>query len=324
MQWKKMLIHISGNVNFSLMRTSTLKTFMIIAFVIKNLFSMTVIKWQLYLAHISGQTITELITVCGPVFRVNLFNWNLMLDVTSFRVSCDNVRDFSNFEFQLFSGLIASTHCWRYVLITFTSFKHRIEIIFIFVPILLCLPRAFVACTGKSTETTLWTRLSNLQNVLEIIEKGDGWVGYAHWLIFELASFGSGSAIYQSDNVAQIMLWSDHGSFYTRCVCVCIIFHITCHTRPGKLRHFAACVAASSISTIVPSSGPSQPPPCYTRFSLSFSLRLTLFVLHRSGLKANCTSPRLPLSHTLYLLALSLSISLCPSQQLQHLASHQM
>lgn len=74
MQWKKMLIHISGNVNFSLMRTSTLKTFMIIAFVIKNLFSMTVIKWQLYLAHISGQTITELITVCGPVFRVNLFN----------------------------------------------------------------------------------------------------------------------------------------------------------------------------------------------------------------------------------------------------------
>lgn len=42
----------------------------------------------------------------------------------------------------------------------------------------------------------------------------------------------------------------------------------------GKLRHFATCVAASSISTIVASSGPSQallppPPPLSSRPSLS-------------------------------------------------------
>lgn len=225
--------------------------------------------------------VTALITMCGPFWSEPL---QLKFDARCFTLSSGLVWQDGHTVRVIFwissalgpsVWLIATHDEWRHVLITFTSFKHRIEIVFIFIPILFgCLMHCRLPATGKSTKTTPRAQLGNLPNVLEIIERRElGWSsgrvqqpgegkGLNNWLIFELAAATASSAIYQSDNVAQIMLWSDHGSFYS--MRVCIIFHITCHTRPTKLRHFATCVAASSISTIVASSGPSQPPLPFT------------------------------------------------------------
>lgn len=100
--------------------------------------------------------VTALITMCGPFWSEPL---QLKFDARCFPLSSGLVwQDGHTVRviFWISSALGASvwliaTHESRHVLITFTSFKHRIEIVFIFIPILFgCLMHCRLPATGKS------------------------------------------------------------------------------------------------------------------------------------------------------------------------------
>lgn len=293
---------------------------MIIVLVIKKFGTLTVIKWQLYLAaYISSQTsILQNSLQWEARFRSEPLQ--MKFDARCFTLSglfFDNVRVFfSFFIFEISSalsgrlcGLSHATHWWRYVLITFTSFKHRAlywNCFYYYAQFyfrcLIQLPPAL-----EKPKTTP----NNLQNVLEIIgkrEKGDVSRVTAHWLIFELASYGSGSlALLFTKVITWPRLCCDPITVVsTHDACV----HHFSHHVPHATRQIATfCNMRRGLFNSFNNCPIEWPFPTFPASPALSSL------IPAGGLKANCTSPRLPLF---------LTLSLSPTQQLQPLAGHQM
>lgn len=198
-------------------------------------------------------------------------------------------------------GLSHATHWWRYVLITFTSFKHRALYWNCFYYYAQFYFRCLIQLSPALEKPK--TTPNNLQNVLEIIgkrEKGDESRVTAHWLIFELASYGSGSlALLFTKVITWPRLCCDPITVVsTHDACV----HHFSHHVPHATRQIATfCNMRRGLFNSFNN--------CPIEWPFPASPALTSLI-PAGGLKANCTSPRFFLFPTLSL-SRSLPLSSC-------------